>query len=123
MAGAVGAQVSITGQVANISVLPLYTPIVSGRFRVSCRLGVTTVDGASSTLPKCTIGWTDPDSNQAETLDITAVNAGNVLTTETQAEAIIKAKAGVPITYLTTGYLSGTPATMAYNLDVGVEAL
>lgn len=123
MAGQVGNPVSLTGQTANISTATAYTPTTSGLYRVSAALAVTTVDAVSSTLPKCTIGWTNPDSNQAETADITATNAGNALTTTTTGQLIIKAKTAVAITYATASYASNTPATMAYDIDIRVEAM
>lgn len=112
-----------TAQVANIAATTLGTPVSSGRYRVSGYIVLTTVDGASSTLPSIVITWTDPDNNTAQSLTLTPTNAGNVLTTLQQETAIISAKIAVAIQYATSGYASGTPATMAYAVHLVLERL
>ena len=126
MAGQVGTGITAIGQVANLNAgaaITLYTPITSGQYRISATQEVTLADGASSTMPSLTIGWTNPDSNQAETNALLATAAGNALTTMVQGSVIIKAKAGVAITATSASYASGTPATMQFNSTVRIEAM
>jgi hypothetical protein len=113
----------LTGQSANITTTTLFTPSASGIYRISSYIIVTTVDGASSTLPSVTIGWTDTDNSTAQTLVITPTNAGNLLTTYQQATAVIDAKTAIAVTYATGSYASGTPATMKYALHIRIESL
>jgi len=113
----------LLGQTANIAPATLFTPSASGLYRISAHLIVTIVDGASSTLPALTIGWTDADNSHAQTIVLTPTNAGNLLTTYQQADCRINAKTLVNVTYATGSYASGTPATMAYSVHIRIEAL
>lgn len=113
----------LTAQNDNISTATLYTPLQSATYRVTAFIAVTTADGSSSTLPKLTIGWTDPDSGQAQTFDLTATTTGNALTTFKQASMLLDAKKGVDITYATGSYASGTPNVMQYKLVILLEIL
>jgi hypothetical protein len=122
-ASSLKASVNLTGQTANIGATTLLAVTASGFYRVSAESIVTTVDGASSTLPKTTITWTDPNNNTGQTWDLTPTNAGNVLTTFQQSSMVFNAKASTNIQYATSGYTSGTPATMQYALSIRLEAL
>ncbi len=115
--------VNLTAQTANISATTLITPAASGFYRVSAYIIVTTVDGASSTLPKVTITWTDPNNNTGQTLDLTSTSSTNLLTTFAQGRMVLNAKISTNIQYATSGYASGTPATMQYALRIVTEAL
>lgn len=115
--------VDLLAQTANIGSMILFVPAASGFYRISASLIVTTVDGASSTLPALTIGWIDADNSTAQTFALTPTNAGNTLTTLQQANLLINAKASVNVTFSTGSYASGTPATMQYALHIRIEAL
>ncbi len=112
-----------TGQTANIGATSLIASPTAGRYRVSVYIIVTTVDGASSTLPSIVLTWADP-SGQAQSKTFTATTpTGNSLTTFDSDDAFISLGASAPLAFSTTGYTSGTPATMQYAIHIVVEAL
>lgn len=118
----VGSGVDLTAQTADVGPNTLVnTP--NGYYRISAYLVVTTVDGASSTLPKLTITWNDLDNGQAQSFDLTPTNAGNLLTTLEQSDMIVSAASSASIDYATSGYASGTPATMQFAIHIRVEQL
>ncbi|SRR6266496_1318494 len=112
-----------TAQVADIASTDLITTPTAGRYRVSAYIIVTTVDGASSTLPKITLAWDDADNGQPQTFDITATSAGNALTTLKFGDAFISVGASSPLQFSTSGYASGTPSTMQFAIHITVESL
>jgi hypothetical protein len=114
------AKVGLTAQTANIAATTLATPVASALYKASVYIIVTTVGSVSSTMPKVTLTWTDPDNNTAQTLDVTATNTGNLLTTFAQGMALINAKLGTNIQYATSGYASSA-AGMAYSLYIVLE--
>jgi hypothetical protein len=128
------ATVDLIGQTAAITTTNLYTPTATGMFRISVYAKVTTPDGASSSLggsAGLTIGYTDGDDSVAQTTVAQLaketgaagiVNAGNTTATKLLGTVIIFAKTGVAITYA-FDYTSGTPAAMAYELHLKLEAL
>lgn len=118
----VGSGIDLTAQTANVGPNTLVTT-PNGYYRISAYLIVTTVDGASSTLPKLTITWNDKDNGQGQTFDITPTDAGNLLTTLEQSDMIVSAGSSASIDYATSGYASGTPATMQYAIHIRVEQL
>jgi hypothetical protein len=117
----VGDDVDLTAQTANISTTALVTS-PSGLYRVSAYTVVTMVDGASSTLPSVVLTWDDEDNSQPQTFALTPTNTGNVLTTLEQNDMIISAGSTASIKFSTTGYTSGTPATMQFALHIRVES-
>lgn len=118
----VGDGVDLTAQTANVSPATLVTT-PNGYYRISAYLIVTTVDGASSTLPKLTITWNDKDNGQPQTFDLTPTSAGNLLTTLEQSDMIVSAGSSASIDYAASGYASGTPATMQFAVHIRVEQL
>ena len=118
----VGDGVDLTAQTANVGPNTLVTT-PSGYYRISAYIVVTTVDGASSTLPSLTITWNDKDNGQAQSFDLTPTNAGNLLTTLEQSDMVVSAGSSASIDYETSGYASGTPATMQYAVHIRVEQL
>ena len=128
------ATVDLTGQTAAINSTTLYMPAATGWYRISVYAKVTTPDGASSSLggsAGLTIGYTDGVDSTVQTLiaqlaketGATAiVNAGNTTATKLVGQTQVFAKTGVAITYA-FDYTSGTPATMAYELHLKLEAL
>ena len=128
------ATVDEVGQTAAITTTTLYMPAATGWYRISVYAKVTTPDGASSSLggsAGLTIGYTDGVDSTVQTLiaqlaketGATAiVNAGNTTATKLVGQTQVFAKTGVAITYA-FDYTSGTPATMAYELHLKLEAL
>ncbi|SRR6266496_219192 len=115
--------IDATAQTADIATADLLTTAEDGIYRVSGYIIVTTVDGASSTLPKVTITWVDQDSGVTQTKDLTATNAGNLTTTLEENDMRVSTQAGSSIEYETSGYASGTPATMQYALHLTLEKI
>jgi len=114
--------VDSTGNTANIGSTTLLAVSTAGIYRISAYIIVTTVDGASSTLPKVTISWTDQDNSQTQSFDITPTNSGNLQTTLEEGSLIVDA-AVANISYATSGYASGTPAIMTYALHLRIEQM
>lgn len=118
----VGDGVDLTAQTADVGPNTLVnTP--NGYYRISAYLVVTTVDGASSTLPKLTITWNDLNNGQTQSFDLTPTNTGNLLTTLEQSDMIVSAASSASIDYATSGYASGTPATMQFAIHIRVEQM
>jgi hypothetical protein len=115
--------VDLTAQTANVTTTTLFTPTASGLFRISAYIVVTTVDGASSTLPSVIISWEDQNNTTSQSLVLTPTNSGNLLTTYQEATGVISAETAVAVTYATSGYASGTPATMQFALHLRIESL
>jgi hypothetical protein len=128
MSGYVTSAVELTGdgfdataQTADIGTTSLDAAPVTGRYRVSAYIIVTTV-GTTSTLPSIVLTWNDADSGQTQTLTLTPTNAGNALTTLQFNDAFISANVSAPIAFSTTGYAStGTP--MQFAIHITLEAL
>lgn len=115
--------IDTTGLVADVATADIIALSATARYRVSGYIIVTTADGASSTLPKITVSWIDADNNTLQTKDITATQTGNSLTTFDEGEVIVSSRTANPIQYETSGYASGTPATMTYALHIVLELL
>lgn len=115
------AKVDLTAQGANIAATTLLALTASGRYRVMAYIIVSQVATSSSTLPKITLTWTDPDNNTAQSLDITATSGGNLLTTFAQASTVISAKTGTNIQYATSGYATSGATPMQYALHLVLE--
>jgi hypothetical protein len=111
-------------QTANIGSTTLIASVpTSGRYRVSAYVIVTTPDGASSSLPAVHVAWTDADNTNGQTVQLFATNTGNSVTTWSSGDIFLSADATTSISFSTSGYASGTPATMQYAIHVVVEAL
>ncbi len=113
----------LTAQAANITAQTLYTPAVTGLYRVSVSIIVTQSATTSSTLPSVVLAWTDGDNSTVQSFTMTATNAGNTLTTYATGTAIINAKLSTAITWTSTGYLSSGATPMQYAVHVRAEAL
>lgn len=125
------AQISLTAQTALIAATTLYTPLASGKFRISAYLKVTTVAGTSSTLGAVTITFTDPTDSVAQSQVIqmqteagasATTNAGNLTTSKLSGTLEIEAKIGVPIQYA-IAYASNAAAAMNYKASLTLEAI
>jgi len=101
----------------------LDTPMVSSLRRIIACLKTTTLDAVSCTLPKLTLSWTDADSGASLSQDITATVAATSSQVQSNGQILIKAQAGIAITFVTSGYVSHTANQMIYGINVAVEAL
>jgi len=110
-----------TAQVANIAATNLVAIPVTGRYKVSAYIIVTTAATTSSTMPSITVTWSDADSGQAQTLTLTATSTGNTLTTFAQASALLSVNAAAPLAFSTSGYASVGATAMQYAIHIVVE--
>jgi hypothetical protein len=120
------ASVDLTAQAANVGATTLLAATASGFYRVCSYAVVTQVPSTSSTLPKVTITWTDPNNSTGETKDITGTVAGapaNALTDYAQGVLVFNAKTGTNIQYATSGYASVGGTAMQYALSIRLEKL
>ena len=115
--------VDLTAQTADISPSTLYAVPVgfSGMYRVAVFLIVTQAATVSSTLPAVSIVFTDNDNNTSQTLAVTAINLGNVLTTFEQGEVIINVKDSTTVQYVTVGSTTVGATALNYALHVRIE--
>lgn len=114
-----------TAQTANVGPITVYAVPANGAgmYRASCYVVLTTV-GTTSTLPSCSVGYTDSDSGVAQTLAMSSTNTGNTLglvgAPSTGIGVAFKAKLSTNITATTAGYAS-TGTAMQYAVHVRVE--
>lgn len=124
--------VDLTAQTAAIGTTNILASVpATGQYRLCWNSKVTTPDGASSTLGPLTIVYTDAD-NTVQTITAGAQNKNGAIETSDATNLtttvmlgipmMLNARTGTAITYA-MAYASGTPATMAYNLHLKLEAL
>jgi len=110
--------VDATAQAANIGSTNLVTSVTGGFYIVEIEINTTQLATNSSTRPIVTIGYTDADSNQALSINVIGPDSHNSLTNPYYGRININAKAGVAITYSTTGYLSSGATAMQYAVHI-----
>jgi hypothetical protein len=120
------ARVSLTGQTSDIATATLFTPKVSGLYRVNTYM-VQTTPLNSSYAWYLTIGWTD-DAGVETCTGILYMNFGQAppeawaTATSTPGNvSIIEAIAGQPVTYGVSDY--GQPAGGTYSVYITAEKL
>jgi hypothetical protein len=132
------ASLDFTAQSANLGSATAYAVPSNGAgtYRISCYVVVTQAATTSSTLPNCTLGWTDADSSTVLSAFSAQVSAsgvtGNTIGTNSSSGAnhtqngtgiVIQAKASTNITYATNAYASSGATAMQYALHLKVEYL
>lgn len=120
------AKADLNAQNSNVGSSTLITPAVNGVFRFSCEEVITQAATTSSTLPQCNLNWTDGDSSVALGNNICATSAGNIVGQQcgpgSNANSFFfSAKAGLAITWSTTGYASSGATQMLYAVHVRLE--
>lgn len=112
--------VDLVAQSANIATANLIAgaAVLGGFYNIKIAINATQAATTSSTRPKVTIGYTDADSNTAITVDAVGPDSHNNLTTPDYISLNINAKAGVAVTYATSGYISNGATPMQYALHV-----
>ena len=119
----------LTGQVAAVAATTLYTPQITGLFRVSAYLKITTA-GTSPVLGPVTITYTDGTDSVAQSVVMSmqtqagaqaTSNAGNTTTTVLTGDLIINALTAVAIKYAIA--LTGTVGSGAYEAHFKCESL
>lgn len=118
-----GDNVDLTAQAANISATTIVATPAPGLYRVAGYISVSQAASSSSTLPSIVLAWTDQDSGQLMSLTLTPTNAGNVLTTVQENDAILSVNSSTDIQFSTTGYASSGGTPMQYSIHMRVEAL
>ena len=122
----------LTAQSAGLAALTIFTPTLTGFFRVSTRLKCTRAATTSSTLGGVTIGYTDGDDATIVSrvmglwpttgLVVAASSTANTAATQLDGSIVIYAKSGVSVN-ITIGYASSGTTTMQYSCHTRVEAL
>lgn len=126
--------VDLTGQTTALGPTTLFTPTVSGLYRISVYEKVMTAATSSSSLGGAagtTIAYTDASDSVAQSMVMAlqtslgttvTTSSGNLPTTKLTGTIIINAVSGTPITYA-IGYTSSGATAMAYELHIKLEAL
>lgn len=123
-----------TAQTAAIGATTIFTPAVTGLYRICAYLQVTTPGTVSSILGGATgvvVTYNDGDGNVAQTdtmglispagTVVTTLNT-NTTTTNLEGDITIYAKSGVAIQYA-IGYTSVGATPMAYAAHLSIEPL
>lgn len=121
-------QLSFPSQSGNVPTTTIITPLANAFFRVSCDIVIVQAATTSSTLPTCSIAYTDADSNVAETLTLTNTSGANTLGAlgtpgPNGNPSNLFAKAGQPIQIGTIGYASSGATPMLYTVRIRLENL
>ncbi len=119
------ATVDLTAQGANIGPATLYAVPASGGgpYHLSCIGVVTRAGSVSSTLPSCSVTYTDLDSSVSETFQMCATNSTNTIGSLClQSPIVVSAKGGTNITYTTAGYATAGGTSMQYALHLRAES-
>jgi hypothetical protein len=114
-----------TAQAANIGTTTLYAVPAgeAGLYRASCYVVLTQAATTSSTMPSCSIGWTDANANVAEINSVTSTGTNNTAGQYGTGSVIVNAAAGTNITYSTNGYATSGATAMQYAIHIKLEAL
>lgn len=120
-----GGSASLTGQTAAIAATTLYTPTLSGMYRISAYLKVTTT-GTSPVIGPVTITYTDGGDSVAQSVIMSMQtqagvaqatgNNGNSTTSLLAGDLVIWAKIGVAVQYAIA--LTGTVGAAVYEAQL-----
>ncbi len=100
----------------------IFTPTAATVLRIHWSQSLVVVDGASSTFPSLTLGWTDV-GGIARTQPLVATSTTNTTAVTSEGSTTIYTNTSTPVTVTSASYASGTPATMTYALVVTTEVL
>jgi len=126
------ATANLAAQTANAGPTTVYAVPSTGAgtyWVTECYLIVTTAAGVSSTLPSCSIVYTDNDTSVVTTLTMTNANSTNgvgafgSMNTQPPPSGTFNAKASTNIQYQFSGYASNPAATMQYAAHVKIAYL
>lgn len=118
------AAIDKTAQTANISSSNVIASLpVTGLYRLTVHIAVTTAATSSSTLPSVSIGYTEGDSSASLSGSLTNISTGNTTATVVTGEALIYAKAATAVTYSTANYASSGATAMQYALHIRLELI
>lgn len=112
-----------SGNLGSTALGPSLTPLTTTSLqRVICYLVITATTASSSTLPQCSVNWTDKDTSTSETSTFTTTSTGNTVGTFASGSIIIRAAASTTVNVSTTGYVS-TGGTMTYSYQFFIELM
>lgn len=119
------AGVDLTAQGANIGSTALYTvpTTMTGFYRMSASIQVTTAATSTSTLPTVSAGFYNADSGVATSLQFVASNAGNTTGTASGGVGVFWAGTTGSISYATGSYATSGATSMKYDLHIKLEYL
>lgn len=115
-----------SAQAANVSLSPVATSVINEEYTATCLITLTQAATTSSTLPTCTISWTDSTTNTTQTTQVTPTWASGIsgcsgTTTNTvgnscQGHLPIWTKAGTVVNVSTSGYASSGATPMQFQI-------
>ena len=113
-----GSAVDLTAQAANISNTTIITPSANGFYSAACWVVETQAATTSSTLPQCTVSFTDADTSVVIGIPLNNTNVGNTIGSVglPLQPGFFYAKSGQAIQYRTAGYVSSGGTPMQYAL-------
>jgi hypothetical protein len=121
--GQFGGKYAATGLTANVTAAPISFGAgtnPAGRYEAFCNVILTVVGSSSSTLPSCTVNYTDADTAVAKTLLLSATSAANTLgASGAQTPGLISSAAASAITVTTASYASSA-AGATYSIHFRV---
>jgi hypothetical protein len=120
---AVVARYDVATQGANIAAVTLFTPVVSGWYRIDSQEVLTRAATASSTLPSVSLTYTDADSSTVQIDQISASTATNTLGVCPTGSITFYAKVGTVIQFSTAAFASSGATSMQYALHVILEQI
>lgn len=121
----------LTAQGAAIATTTLFTPAVTGLYRINIYEKVTRAATTSSTLGAVTIGYTDGTDSVAQTIvaglvtqagAVATTNTGNATSSKLYGSVVIFALTAVAVTFA-VAYVSSGATTMQFESHFTAEAL
>lgn len=119
------ASTGLTSQTADANQPTAYAVTRSGMYRASCYIVLTTAATTSSTLPGCTVTYTEAATGQpvSDAISTCGGCTNNAVGLHIGGQSVIQAQLSTNIGYSTSGYASSGATPMAYRVDFKVEAL
>ena len=111
-----------TQQTANYPSTSIFSPSVSGLFRLSVYVVVTRAATSTSTLPALSVSFTDQLTSVAVTIPITTTQSGNAIgSTLAFGSIMCDALSSATINISTASYASSGATTMGYEILYNLE--
>jgi len=94
--------------------------IAGGLSTISCVVEISQAATTSSTMPTCSISWTDLLTSVVQTVVVTTTSGANTVGTQSQGTVYAAIKAATNVTVTTASYVSlgGTPMQYAVFADI-----
>lgn len=114
---------ALSAQAANVNVPAFYAVPISGMYRVSAYVVQTQAATTSSTLPGCSVNYTEQITSQAVQDIITLSASTNLVGLHVGGSVVIQAASGSNIGYITSSYASSGATPMQYAVQIKIEYL